>query len=675
MGSAVDGSLVYVADGYLGDGLVILDVSDPAAPVRIGNYPAVSYASDVAVAWPYAYVADYHGDVLILDVTDPTQPSELSTIESQLPWSLLHRDGVLYVASLGTGVSIYDVTDPSSSVLLADYPLEDGAAGIDLVGSTLFVAAAEAGLLVLDVTDPTSPEAIGQLAVGQQLVGLAASPSLVLAVDMLSSRAYVIDVENPSAPWLQSSIASPFPFSVVQSGSYGLVSATGGIQVVDLSEPDSPVDLGRFPLPSTTYAVSISAGLAFVGDSSGGFHVLETGVLSPVVALGRADTPGVSRDVGVTGDYILVAEDWAGVTVVDVSDPNVPTVVVSIDTPGRSVGLDLEGEFLFVADSGQGLTIADLTVPTSPILLGGLDTPGEGRDVDVVGTVAYLADGPGGVAIIDVSDVMQPVAIDVLSTSGEATALRAVSGYLYVAAGSGGVQVFDIAAPDDVTLLGTAATPAPAVGIAVEGSTAVVAMGTTGLGIIDVSDPVHPALVATFDTPGNARGIDLDGSVVYVADWNCGVQIVDVSDPARPVSLGVFLGAQTTGVKAHGGYVVVADGGDGVAVIPSHCAPTSSAVLPTPVDGELWIAARENPSIGDVGVRWYAPRASAARLTVHDVAGRRLATIFQGTVRSGWHDIVWDGRSAAGSFASAGRYFLRVETEEGVASAPVTRIR
>jgi len=63
-GVAVVGNYAYVADGY--GGLRIVDVSNPAAPTEAGFYDTVGEAKGVAVAGNYAYVADYDDGLVIL---------------------------------------------------------------------------------------------------------------------------------------------------------------------------------------------------------------------------------------------------------------------------------------------------------------------------------------------------------------------------------------------------------------------------------------------------------------------------------------------------------------------------------------------------------------------------------------------------------------------------------
>ncbi|MBK9137540.1 MAG: hypothetical protein IPM17_02055 [Verrucomicrobia bacterium] len=58
-GVAVSGHYAYVADGW--EGLQVIDVSDPAHPVRVGGYNTPGRAQGVAVSGHYAYVADGWG--------------------------------------------------------------------------------------------------------------------------------------------------------------------------------------------------------------------------------------------------------------------------------------------------------------------------------------------------------------------------------------------------------------------------------------------------------------------------------------------------------------------------------------------------------------------------------------------------------------------------------------
>ena len=53
------------------------------------------------------------------------------------------------------------------------------------------------------------------------------------------------------------------------------------------------------------------------------------------------------------------------------------------------------------------------------------------------------------------------------------------------------------------------------------------------------------------------------------------------------------------------------------------------------------------------------------RLSVYDVAGRRVATLSEGILPEGPHAVAWDGRSDRGSRVAAGSYWYVLETDTG----------
>jgi flagellar hook assembly protein FlgD len=45
---------------------------------------------------------------------------------------------------------------------------------------------------------------------------------------------------------------------------------------------------------------------------------------------------------------------------------------------------------------------------------------------------------------------------------------------------------------------------------------------------------------------------------------------------------------------------------------------------------------------------------------VFDINGRRVVTVFTGSLPAGEHAFEWDGRTSSGGMAGAGLYFMRV---------------
>jgi spore coat protein A len=76
-----------------------------------------------------------------------------------------------------------------------------------------------------------------------------------------------------------------------------------------------------------------------------------------------------------------------------------------------------------------------------------------------------------------------------------------------------------------------------------------------------------------------------------------------------------------------------------------------------------------NPTTGVSRIWFTLPRALKARLVVEDVAGRRVASLIDGMLQEGRHEVVWDGRLRSGATAAPGVYFYRllVDGEHGTA--------
>jgi len=93
-------------------------------PLLQGGWPAHGRgtAYDVKVVGNRAYVALGAGRLLILDVSDPAGPVQLSS--SDLSWAaygVVVSGTVAYVAGSASGLEIFDVEDPARPVRLGTY--------------------------------------------------------------------------------------------------------------------------------------------------------------------------------------------------------------------------------------------------------------------------------------------------------------------------------------------------------------------------------------------------------------------------------------------------------------------------------------------------------------------------------------------------------------------------
>jgi hypothetical protein len=154
--------------------------------------------------------------------------------------------------------------------------------------------------------------------------------------------------------------------------------------------------------------------------------------------------------------------------------------------------------------------------------------------------------------------------------------------------------------------------------------------------------------------PGWLALYDVEGSDVVL-----GLVALDASQAGATLPLTLRLrlhaGAQ------HGGEVVAREAdvsaADGVAL---ETAIAGSGAVIDPSSPIALSAPRPNPAPGAVRFALTLPRPTDVDLAVHDLAGRRVATLHRGSLAAGVHPFTWDGRTDRGDTARDGVYFVRL---------------
>jgi hypothetical protein len=97
--------------------------------------------------------------------------------------------------------------------------------------------------------------------------------------------------------------------------------------------------------------------------------------------------------------------------------------------------------------------------------------------------------------------------------------------------------------------------------------------------------------------------------------------------------------------------------------------PPPAASLPIPV------SVTPNPSRAEMTLRFTAPGAGRATLTLFDATGAVVARPFDGEVGAGVHEARWDGRDRAGLPQPSGVYYYRLECGARTESGPIVLVR
>jgi hypothetical protein len=71
-----------------------------------------------------------------------------------------------------------------------------------------------------------------------------------------------------------------------------------------------------------------------------------------------------------------------------------------------------------------------------------------------------------------------------------------------------------------------------------------------------------------------------------------------------------------------------------------------------------------NPFNPSTSISYNLPEQTTLSLSVYDLNGREIRSLFKGTLQSGGHKATWDGRDNSGSSAASGTYFFMLRTEK-----------
>jgi hypothetical protein len=122
----------------------------------VGKYP-----QNVYVVPKYAYLTNGEDGLVIINVTDKTNPKIISTQDTPgFAVNLTVNAATVYIAD-GRGLEIIDVSDPQRPFLMGGCPTPGWAHNVCVVDNYAYVADSWAGLKIFNISSPARPAITG----------------------------------------------------------------------------------------------------------------------------------------------------------------------------------------------------------------------------------------------------------------------------------------------------------------------------------------------------------------------------------------------------------------------------------------------------------------------------------------------------------------------------------
>ncbi len=355
----------------------------------------------------------------------------------------------------------------------------------------------------------------------------------------------VLDISNPSSPVLVGEVTTPGV--IVRMGKnkdyvfLGLLTRDDandpGVVAVDVSDPTHPQ-----VIPDSYFMSPFPRGIASVGQyiyvvSSSTLLIYDvSNIHNPVVVNQKNFTSMNLYDIEVAGNMAYLGEySTPALLTLDISDATHPVVIDTMKLKNRPYNLGRTGNHLLVAERSTTIEVVDISLPASPVVIGDFQISGDVRDVAGKWPIVYVAATRGGVQVIDFTNPQSPQHVGTLNTYnnsaiGNGTVVLFLSGNkLFAGDRNCGVRIFDITTPQNPQYLYHFTTKSWAYDVYVEGETVYLSDGAYGLVLLDVSDPSHPREKQHFNPTnwGYSYGIEVNSDYIFIANDLQGIQIVD----------------------------------------------------------------------------------------------------------------------------------------------------
>jgi hypothetical protein len=568
------GDLCYVAADS--EGVVIMDVSDPYNPFEVTTIATPYYVNDVAVVSGLAFLAANRSGLRILDISDPLNPTPVGSVDTpSIASAVTIWNDHCYVLDRMDSIIIVDVSDPHNPQHVGTCSLNAEPVELIVHGQFGFLATYIEGVIVLDLSQPADPVIVGEWPELTGIVDLDIQDNYAYIARSYDGL-YILDIINPLVP-------VQVGYYPLANHSHGDIKVEGNIVCIapyyafDVSDPTNPMRLSNLVLQGSIQALLIENSLIYIaaaggGPYPGGLRIIDIIDAANPELIGLSNNVrGNIREVVISDNIAYVCGASSALLIMDISDPNDPEIVNEFQVENNTIDECLiDDNIMYAATRNQEVRIYDISDPINPVQIGSFyEQYHHVVDLYLQENLLYVASGNAGLRILDVSDPSSPfivseIDVDANSISG----VVAIEGFAFATDWNTwvgdypGIHIYDVSDlsnPIEISTLWLSTDGSA--DLVIRDNYLYVAAETADLRIIDVSDPYNPVQVGIDDPQyGNATEVELFQDFAFVADGVRGLRVVDVQDPYNPVQVGYYdTPGHAVALHAMDQYVYVAD--------------------------------------------------------------------------------------------------------------------
>ncbi|MCK5159324.1 MAG: hypothetical protein KAR08_09215, partial [Candidatus Heimdallarchaeota archaeon] len=325
----VKGTTAFLACNY--DGLIALDISDPANPVKIGQYtlPEDEFCAAVAVDGNTAYLACAYYGLVSVDITDPTDMQFHDRLDiGGYSFEVIAESGIAYVAGGWEGLVIYDASDPADLTNISSIRSGSYIDQIFKYGDYILTEYSAGNLLIiLDVSVPSSPTEVTTYSASSVIIDIVAVNNYVYLIKGTSCD--IVNLTIIGSPVWESFLSLSFSGASADVDSNTLyIGGYYGFMIYNISNPTSPSLLSSHLLSDAIAIrfICISSTNLFISLQSRGIEIFDVSTKSSPTLHGVFLNYGDVCDIDIDEDLAYMVTTY-GLVILNISNPENPQLV------------------------------------------------------------------------------------------------------------------------------------------------------------------------------------------------------------------------------------------------------------------------------------------------------------------------------------------------------------
>ena len=408
---------IFIASGYaylINDlGFTIIDISSPSTPIFVGNYSCMGSLVDIFIDGDYAYLCEIGIGLLIVDISDKSNPSQVSQSSTLFPFSVYKKGNTAYIADPIEGLVTINVTDKTNPVRLDSVLYTTKSVRVCVYNDYAYVASGTDGLYIFNIANPASIGLVTQFnhpSQPENAFDVQVRDDLIFVSN--GNHFYILDETTLEGSFTD----GEYGFSSVE-GDYAYFILIGeGCQILDISDPTDIEIVNEIYFGGLHRGIYVDSNYAYVGIANYGLGIYDiSNPLNPTkVSDLRYELPNIAypNNLVVQDDYAYLADVPNGLVVVDVSDKNNPINVTQYYANlVRDVAV--QSEYAFIVGDFDRLQILDITDPLNLVEVSNLTIENEDCvSIVVDGDYAYISNQDANdLMIVDISNILDPTLV------------------------------------------------------------------------------------------------------------------------------------------------------------------------------------------------------------------------------------------------------------------------